>query len=79
MPEPSNKSADDVLAIIGREISATQGALLALTAVLARQGEVGAIVEHLLTIRQNAAKEPNSSHFTDLIDKMIDVIRPSLH
>jgi hypothetical protein len=79
MSEPADKAADDVLTLIGREISATQGALLALTAVLARQGEVGAIVEHLLTIRQNAAKEPNSSNFIDLIDKMIDVIRPSLH
>jgi hypothetical protein len=79
MSEPASKAADDIVTIIGREISATQAALLVLTAVIARQGEVGALVEHLLTIRQNAAKEANSSHFTDLIDKMIDVIRPALH
>ncbi|MFH1604038.1 MAG: hypothetical protein ABIH03_09030 [Pseudomonadota bacterium] len=70
---------DAVLTMIGREIAATHGALLALTSVLARQGDPMKIVEHLHVIRTDAAKEPNSSHFTDLIDKMIEVIRPALH
>ena len=78
MSEPEKK-ADDVLAIIGREIAATQGALLALTAVIARQGDTVPIIEHLLSIRANAEKEPNSSNFTNLIDQMINVIRPALH
>ena len=75
----AEKKQDDVLTIIGREIAATHGALLALTSLLARQGDPSAIVQHLLTIREGAAKQPNSSHFTDIIDKMIDVARPALH
>ena len=78
MSEPEKK-ADDVLTIIGREIAATQGALLALTAVMARQGDAAPIIEHLLSIRASAQKEPNSAKFIDLIDQMINVIRPALH
>lgn len=70
---------DAVLTIIGRQIAATHGALLALTSVVARQGNAVSIVAHLHAIRMDAAKEPNSSYFTDLIDKMIEVIRPPLH
>jgi len=55
------------------------GALLALTSVLAQQGDSMKIVEHLHLIRTDAAKEPNASHFTYLIDTMIEVIRPPLH
>ncbi len=70
---------DTVLTMISREIAATHGALLALASVLARQGDPMKIVEHLHMIRTDAAKEPNSAQFTNLIDKMIDVIRPPLH
>ena len=77
MTEPEKK--EDLLTIIGREIAATHGALLALTAVIAKQGNASSIVEHLSAIRSNAEKEPNSSQFTHLIDRMIEVIRPSLH
>ena len=83
MAEPENPQEkprqDDVVAVIGREIAAMHGALLALTSVMARQGDASAIVSHLLTIRAGAAKEPNSTHFTDILDKMIDVARPALH
>lgn len=70
---------DTVLTIIGRQIAATHGALLALTSVVARQGNAASIVAQLHAIREDAAKEPNSSYFTDLIDKMIEVIHPTLH
>lgn len=75
----SDKKPDDVVAVIGREIAAMHGALLALTSVMARQGDASAVVSHLLTIRANAAKEPGSTQFTDILDKMIDVARPALH
>ena len=78
MTDPEKKP-DDVVAIIGREIAAMHGALLALTSVMARQGDASAVVSHLLTIRASAAKEPGSTHFTDILDKMIDVARPALH
>lgn len=78
MSEPANKP-EDVVALIGREIAAMHGALLALTSVVARSGDASAIVNQLLAIRQSAAKEPNSAHFTDILDKMIDVARPALH
>ena len=70
---------DAVLTLIGREIAATHGALLALISVIARQGDPMKIIDHLYAIRSDAAKEPSSSHFTNLIDKMIEVIRPPLH
>ena len=75
----SESKADDLLAIIGREIAATQAALLALTAVIARGSGAASTIEHLMNIRANAQKEPNSSNFVRLIDQMIDVIRPTLH
>ncbi len=78
MTEPEKKQ-EDVVAVIGREIAAMHGALLALTSVMARQGDAAVVVSHLLTIRESAAKEPNSSQFTDILDKMIDVARPALH
>lgn len=78
MSEPEKK-ADEVLAIIGREIAATQGALLALTAVIARGSGAAPTIDHLMSIRASAQKEPNSSNFVNLIDQMIDVIRPALH
>lgn len=78
MTEPEKKP-DDVVAVIGREIAAMHGALLALTSVMARQGDASAIVSHLLTIRESAAKEPGSANFTGILDKMIDVARPALH
>jgi hypothetical protein len=77
--DSGKKNADDVVAVIGREIAAMHGALLALTSVMARQGDASAMVSHLLTIRASAAKEPNSTPFTDIIDRMIDVARPALH
>ena len=73
------KKPDDVVTLIGREIAAMHGALLALTSVVARSGDGNAIANQLLAIRQSAAKEPNSTHFTDILDKMIDVARPALH
>jgi len=78
MTEPEKKP-EDVVAVIGREIAAMHGALLALTSVMARQGDASAIVSHLLTIRASAAKEPGSENFTNVLDKMIDVARPALH
>ena len=78
MNQPAGKP-EDVIALIGREIAAMHGALLALTSVVARSGDAGAIVSQLMAIRESAAKEPNSSHFTDILDKMIDVARPALH
>jgi len=88
MYEPTNKPTDatsannqteNVVSVIGREIAAMQGALLALTSVVARTGDGNAIASHLLAIRASAAREPNSSHFTDILDKMIDVSRPAVH
>ncbi len=82
MNEPTNKpanQAEDVVSVIGREIAAMQGALLALTSVMARSADAGAVAGHLLAIRESAAREPNSSHFTDILDKMIDVARPAVH
>lgn len=78
MTEPEKKQ-EDVVTVIGREIAAMHGALLALTSVMVRQGNASAIVEHLSAIRESAAKEANSSHFTDILDKMISVARPALH
>ncbi len=75
----SEEKPEDVVTVIGREIAAMHGALLALTSVVVRQGNATAIVEHLSAIRESAAKEPNSTHFTDILDKMISVARPSLH
>jgi hypothetical protein len=75
----SAKKPEDVVTLIGREIAAMHGALLALTSVVARSGDASAIANQLLAIRQSAAKEANSSHFTDILDKMIDVARPALH
>jgi hypothetical protein len=79
MNQPPNKPAEDIVAIIGGEIAAMQGALLALTSAVARSGDAGAIVTQLLAIRAGAAREPNSSHFTAILDKMIDVARPAVH
>ena len=73
------RQPEDVVTMIGREIAAMQGALLALTSVVARHGDTAAIVSHLLAIRESAAKEAHSAHFTDLLDKMIDVARPAVH
>lgn len=82
MNEPTNKparQAEDVVSVIGREIAAMQGALLALTSVMARSADPGLVARHLQVIRESAAREPNSSHFTDILDKMIDVARPAVH
>ena len=78
MTKPDEKQ-DDIVTTIGREIAAMHGALLALTTVVARHGDAQAIVGHLLAIRESVAKEPNSTHFTDILDRMIDVARPALH
>jgi hypothetical protein len=75
----SARQAEDVVTMIGREIAAMQGALLALTSIVARHGDATAITSHLLAIRESAAKETNSAHFTDLLDKMIDVAKPAVH
>jgi hypothetical protein len=75
----SKKPAEDLVAVIGREIAAMQGALLALTSAVARSGDAGAITSQLLAIRASAAREPNSAHFTDILDRMIDVARPPVH
>ena len=74
MPQP-----EGVVTMIGREIAAMQGALLALTSIVARHGDAIAITTHLLAIRESAAKETNGAHFTDLLDKMIDVAKPAVH
>jgi len=82
MNEPTNKSdkqTEDVVSVIGREIAAMQGALLALTSVMARSADAGVVARHLQAIRESAAREPNSSHFTDILDRMIDVARPAVH
>lgn len=79
MNEPTSKPAEDIVALIGREIAAMQGALLALTSAVARSGDARAIAAQLQAIRDSAAREPNSAHFTDILDKMIDVARPSVH
>lgn len=79
MNEPTDKPAGDIVALIGREIAAMHGALLALTSVIARSGDARAIAAQLTAIRESAAREPNSKHFTDILDKMIDVARPSVH
>ncbi len=78
MPDPAAKP-DDTVTIIGREIAATQGALLALTSLIARQGDPSAVIQQLLAIRANAEKETNSAAFVRLIDQMIEVVRPPLH
>ncbi|MSQ70338.1 MAG: hypothetical protein EXR27_03470 [Betaproteobacteria bacterium] len=78
MPDPAAKP-DDTLTIIGREIAATQGALLALASLFARHGDPTAVVQHLVAIKVNAEKEANSAAFVRLIDQMIEVVRPPLH
>lgn len=82
MDEPTNKparQAEDIVSVIGREIAAMQGALLALTSVMARSADAGVVASHLQAIRESAAREPGSAHFTDILDKMIDVARPAVH